>query len=371
MKIVIDGRLWFESGIGRYIRNLVFNLQKIDKKNEYLTLLLRKDFNTVQYESVNFHKVLADFKWYGLDEQIKLPWLLRSLKPDLVHFPHFNVPIFYSGKFVVTIHDLIHQHFQTRETTTLNPIVHGIKKNGYRIVFSQALKKSVRVITPSNFVKDQLVKEWKLDDKKIVVTHEAVDEGIIDLAKRQGEFSFEKLKKKFSISEPYLFYIGNAQPHKNINQLIGVFRELRKDYPQLQLVLSGPNNLFWQKIKLEDVIFTGFVTEEEMVVLYNNALSFIMPSLEEGFGIPVLEAMASRCPVISSSAGSLPEVGGEAALYFNPKDKEEMRGKIKMVIKDDKLRKELIKKGEERYKQFSWQDLAQQTLKVYASCFGA
>src|SRR3990172_4332771 len=127
MKIVIDGRLWGETGIGRYIRNLVTQLQKIDKTNQYYILLLKKDFQRLKFTG-NFDKVLADFHWYGVSEQIKLPQLLRKLNPNLVHFPHFNVPIFYHGEFVVTIHDLIHQHFQMHWATTRGPLTYALKK---------------------------------------------------------------------------------------------------------------------------------------------------------------------------------------------------------------------------------------------------
>lgn len=379
MRIVIDGRLWSESGLGRYIRNLVYELQKIDQVNDYFILLLKKDFYDVSYDK-NFHKVLADFKWYGIKEQIKLPELLKSLKPDLVHFPHFNVPIFYRGKFVVTIHDLIHQHFKTRNTSTLNPFFHMLKKNGYRKVFSHAVKKSVKIITPSEFVKNQLINEWGIEEDKVAVTYEGVDEGVIRIVGEVVEKDFVKVSEKFGIKKPYLFYIGNAQPHKNLSRLISVFGKIKEKHPDLNLVLSGPKHIFWEKIKKEShsrggILFTGFVSEEEMVILYKNAQSFVMPSLEEGFGIPILEAMACSCPVVSSSAASLPEVGGsanaESVLYFDPKDENDMENKILQVLDDKKLRKELIKKGERRYKEFSWQKMAKQTLAIYKSDYGS
>lgn len=375
MRIVIDGRLWSESGLGRYIRNLVCELQKIDKLNNYEILLLRTNFDQINFENNNFHKVLADFKWYGIDEQVKLPKLLGELKSDLVHFPHFNVPIFYKGKFMVTIHDLIHQHFQTRETSTLNPLFHAVKKAGYKKVFSQAVKKSIKIIVPSGFVKEQLIKEWGIKKDKIMVTPEGVDEEIIKEANKIGSKDFIKMAEKFGFKKPYLFYIGNAQPHKNLPRLISVFSKLKEKYFDLSLVLSGPNHYFWEKIKKEShlggVIFTGFVSEKEMVSLYQNAEAFIMPSLEEGFGIPLLEAMACSCPVVSSKAGSLPEIGGPlvggAVIYFDPKDEKEMENKIFQVLKSEKLRKELIKKGERRYKKFSWEKMAKQTLEIYQS----
>lgn len=371
MKIVIDGRLWDESGLGRYIRNLVINLEKIDSENQYYVFLLKKDFDKIDFSNPNFHKVLADFKWYGMSEQIQLPKILEFLNPDLVHFPHFNVPILHKGKFVVTIHDLIHQHFQTRETSTLNPFFHTIKKLGYKKIFSHAVNKSSKIIVPSEFVKDQLIKEWQVKKEKIIVTHEGVDQSMIDLIEKTTENDFNKITEKFDFKKPYLFYVGNAQPHKNLPRLISAFVKLKEKYPDLSLVLSGPDHHFWQQVKntskTHGLIFTGFVSEKELVTLYKNAEMFVMPSFEEGFGIPVLEAMACSCPVVSSIAGSLPEVGGDAAVYFNPKDEYDMFEKINSVIENGKLKKELIENGQKRFKEFKWKKLAIQTLEVYLS----
>lgn len=367
MKVCIDVRLWAETGVGRYIRNLIFNLQEIDDKNTYYLLLLKKDLDTVKLKS-NFHKIEADFLWYGLSEQKALPGLLSKIKPDLVHFPHFNVPIFYQGKFIVTIHDLIHQHFTTRGVTTKNPLVFNAKKLGYKLVFANALSKSLKIITPSNFVKSSLVKEWQVNKEKILVTHEGVEEGLLKLANFSTREEFNSLGKKYGVKKPYLFYVGNAQPHKNLERLINSYREVKKEFPNLQLVLSGPSHAFWEKIissGAPDTVFTGFVTDTELVCLYKNCLAFIMPSLEEGFGIPILEAMSLGCPVVSSNRASLPEVGGDACLYFDPLSIEDMSKQITRVISDPNIRKHLSEKGIDRSKEFSWRRMAEQTLKIY------
>ena len=371
MKIVIDGRMYAESGVGRYIRNLITQLQIIDKKNEYFILLLQKDYSFLK-ESENFRKVVAEFRWYGVSEQIKLPKILNSLKADLVHFPHFNVPFLYRGKFVVTIHDLIHQHFQMRRATTRNPITYKIKQLGYNAIFKNAIHKSVKILVPSNYVKDLLTDKWKISAEKILVTYEAVDDIILAIEKIMNKEKIKKVMEKFKISSPYIFYVGNAHPHKNIEGLIRAFLELRKKYPDLYLVLSGYDHYFWQRIREEfqhpGIIYTGHVSDEELAALYKGAECFVMPSFEEGFGIPLLEAMALGCPVISSSAGSLTEVGGEACLYFNSHDVQDMVEKITQVLGDANLKEKLVKKGKERIKVFSWEKLAKQTLEVYSSC---
>lgn len=371
MRIVIDGRMYNESGIGRYIRNLISSLQIIDQENEYFILHLRADYDILVYRN-NFHKVLADFRWYGISEQVKLLGLLKELKPDLIHFPHFNVPLLYGGKFIVTIHDLIHQHFRTNRVTTLNPLLYRIKQFGYKKIFNNAVKKSEKILVPSNFVKDLLDREWEVDKDKIIVTYEAVDDNIFKIVNKTTKGKSDKVMEKFNIKYPYIFYVGNAHPHKNVEGLIKTFFRLRKEYSRLKLVLAGNDHYFWQRIRKEfkhkDIIYMGLISDEELVALYKNAECFVMPSLEEGFGIPLLEAMACGCSVVSSNKGSLSEVGGDAAIYFDPGDKEDMGKKMDMVLKSEKKRKELIEKGIKRCRQFSWKKLAEQTLEVYLQC---
>lgn len=368
MRIAIDARMYGDFGIGRYNKNLIYHLQKIDSINEYFILHTQKDFDEYQYTK-NFKKVLADFHWYGLAEQIKLPKVLNEIKPDLVHFPHFNVPVFYKGNFVVTIHDLTHQYFTMKRATTHGSLMYFIKQKGYKSVFKNAITKASKIITPSMYVKNLVIKEYPVSEKKIVVTYEAVEDKIIDLAKKIKKEQVKIVLDKFSIKSPYLFYIGNAHPHKNVEGLIKSFLSLRKDYQYLQLVLAGEDSYFWPRIKSEfqnkDIIYTGHITDEELVALYKNSQVLVMPSYEEGFGIPLLEAMSCQTAVVSSNAASLPEVGGDAALYFDPKNKDDIARKIIQVLNSEKLRNELIAKGQERAKEFSWQKLAEETQEVY------
>lgn len=372
MRIAIDGRLINESGIGRYIRNLIANLQVIDNRSKYFILLKAKDLRKFDFGK-NFTIVEADFNWYSLTEQLKLPKLLESLKLDLTHFPHFNVPLLYKGKFVVTIHDLIHQHFRMKRATTLDPLTYQIKQFGYKKVFKFAVEKSKEIIVPSRYVKNQLEDEWGVEEKKITVTPEGVEEKLLVLKNKLNKKVQIKLLEKIGVKKPYLFYVGNAHPHKNVEALIKAFQSINKDYPDLNLVLSGADHYFWRRVKFQfegpDIIYTGFVTDEVLAVLFSNAEMFVMPSLEEGFGIPVLESFACGCPVVCSNIGALKEVGGDACTYFNPKSINDIAEKIKLVLNDEELRKRLIKKGEKRGKQFSWKKMAEETLRIYKSSF--
>lgn len=382
MKIGIDARMYSQSGIGRYTRNLIEQLQKLDSKNEYFIFLRKEDFDSVNFKignpstgsGDNFKKVVADFSWYGITEQLRMPKLLNKYNLDLMHFPHFNVPVFYSGKFIVTIHDLIHQNFKMQRASTHGKVIYEFKQFGYKAVLKNALIRSKKILVPSNYVQNQLIDKG-VNPEKILVTPEAVDHKILNISKRLTKQKALKIVQDLGVNGPYLFYVGNAHPHKNVEGLIEMFWKLQDKYKQLNLVLAGGDHYFWNKVKdsvavhpnSEKVIFTGSVTDEQLVALYKNAVSFVLPSFEEGFGIPVLESFASSCPVVSSNAGSLPEVAGDAALLFDPNNKDDIFEKIEDVLNSEKVRQDLIKKGLKRYIDFSWEKLAKQTLEVYDS----
>ncbi len=367
-KIVIDARMINESGIGRYLRNLISNLEKLDGENEYYLLLLEKDFSSLSFNK-NFKKVRADFRWYTLAEQIRLPKILKEINPDLVHFPHFNVPVMYKGKYVVTIHDLIHQHFSLQKATTKDPFTYKIKRIAYNRAFKTAVNKSQGIFTPSDFVKNQLIKEWSVNAEKITVTPEGVEDNLVRINSSIKQETIEKVLKKYKVLPPYILYVGNAHPHKNIEGLIKTFFKLRQNYQYLQLVLVGKENYFWKRIKNQykndSIIYTGFVDDEELVALYRMCQLYVEPSFEEGFGIPLLEAFQAGAPVAASNVGSLKEVGKDAAIYFDPRDIDDMEEKFKAVLNNQKLRKELIVRGRARVRDFSWKKMVDETLEIY------
>lgn len=368
MKIGIDCRMYHQTGIGRYIRNLLEHLQKIDRENNYYIFLLKDDFNGLNFAK-NFHKVSANIPWYGLTEQIKFPKLINKYNLDLMHFPHFNVPYLYKGMYVVTIHDLIPLDFKSSQASTLRPFLYKLKYRSLKHLISRGLKNSTKIITVSDFVKEEIIKREVSAKSKIMVTPEAVENQLIQLSSKVTQQRISQMLEKFSLGKDYIFYVGNAYPHKNIQGLIRAFLLLKKDDPNLKLVLAGKTDYFWQKLMDEfidkDIIYTGFISDEEMVALYKGAQCYVMPSFSEGFGIPLLEAMACGCPVVSSNAASLPEVGGNACSYFDPHDEGDMVKKISQVLSDIKLGKKLTGLGEKRYKEFSWEKMAKQTLEVY------
>ncbi|MBU4332741.1 glycosyltransferase family 4 protein [Candidatus Parcubacteria bacterium] len=388
MRIAIDARLYGPAknkGLGRYVEQLVKNLELVDpepeqssvqgKSNEYIILLRKDNWDEYQPRSLNFKKVLADYKWYSLTEQIFLPIKLWRLKVDLVHFPHFNVPLLYRGKFVVTIHDLIMYKFPNERATTRNKFLYKIKYWLHGVVVKSAVKRAEQIIAVSKHTKRDLVKEFGIVENKISVIYLGYEVSQEQETRNKKQETNEVLIK-FNIRKPYLLYVGNAYPHKNLERLIKAFESVRLKYPNLQLMLVGKDDYFYEQLKQfsnltmkqwnNEVIFTNHISNGGLTELYKNASVYVFPSLYEGFGLPGLEAMSYGLPVASSKASCLPEIYGEAALYFKPTDINDMTEKICQIIEDESLREELINKGLEQIKKYSWEGCARQTLETYA-----
>ncbi len=363
MKIVLDGRIYGTgwTGIGRYTEQIITELQKLDHDNEYIVLLRKDVYQSWQPAARNFKKVLADYKPYGFKEQTLLPLRLYFMRPDLVHFFHFAVPVAYFKKYVVTIHDLTLVEYKNIRGSGFKKLIYEIKYWLMRWVIGRAAKASRAVITPTDWVKRQIIEQYHVDEKKVTATHEAVD----PLSAQPA--SIEAL----GVKQPFLLYLGNAYEYKNLPRLIEAFAKLNR--LELSLVLAGKKDYFYQKLEeslsefnLDNrLIFTGFVNDGQAMSLYKQAELFVFPSLAEGFGLPALEAMAQGTPVLSSNASCMPEVYGDAAAYFDPLDESDIAKQIENLLDDPQKRAELSKRGLEHVKKFSWQKTATQTLEVY------
>jgi glycosyltransferase involved in cell wall biosynthesis len=380
MRIAIDARFYgpLGKGLGRYTQRLIENLEKVDFKNQYIIFLRKEGFSEYEPKNPNFKKVLADYPWYGPIEQIMMPLAIKKTKADLVHFPHFNVPIFYRGKFIVTIHDLILLQFPTKRATTLGPLLYKFKYWGYETVIRSAIKRAKKIITVSLCTKNNLIKHFNIDPEKIFAIYEAAD------TVETGQLKIPETDlSPFGIKKPYLLYVGNAYPHKNLEGLLKIFKKMKNE-PNFnyQLVLVGKEDYFYNRLKkeaeemdlvktniLSPAIFFGFASQPILADLYRNASLYIFPSFVEGFGLPALEAMSYGLPVIASNSSCLPEILGEAALYFNPSNEKEFSDIIRLGLTNEILRKELIKNGHEQIKKYSWQKCAQETLITYAKAF--
>ena len=373
MKIIIDGRFLGPegTGIGRYTEKLLENLQVIDRVNEYWVMLRPNNFDLFQPTNPNFRKVLADAKWYTVKEQVAVPKILFSIKPDLVHFPHFNIPVTYPGKYVVTIHDLIKSDFASQASSTRAPLVYWAKHFVYERVVKLAVRRAKQVIVPTNTIKEKVVEQLGTSEGKINVTYEAAEEKFFSWGEKEmSQAEVDKTLNKYYIKKPFIIYVGNSYPYKNLDRLLEALKMLPEN---LSLVNPSPRSIFrerlGEKARAEGlssrVVLPGYVPDEDLAVLYRAAEAYVFPTLSEGFGIPPLEAMASKLPVVCSDIPVLKEVCGDNALYFDPLNVQDIAQKITQVLDDKKLRETLVSEGLERSKQFSWRKMAAQTLQIY------
>lgn len=368
--IGIDARFYGSvgKGLGRYTQKLIEHLEKIDSENKYFVFLRRENFDEYVPGSPNFQKVLADYQWYSFAEQLFFPWLLRSYQLDLMHFPHFNVPILYFRKFVITIHDLILLHFPTKRASTLSPLVYAFKFMAYRWVIFSAIWRSQKIIAVSQFTKDDILSQYSIAKDKVVVTYEACEHEFAN-----SDQNSEQVLKKYGIIKPYLLYVGNAYPHKNLEKLIEAFEIVSAKLNGLNLVLVGKEDYFYGRLKkqvsdgskISRIVFPGFVSDKDLGVVYAQALQYVFPSLYEGFGLPPLEAMQVGVPVVCSDATCLPEILGSSALFFEAKKEGAMAEAILKVANDKQLQAELVAKGFAQVKKYSWEKMARETLGIY------
>ncbi len=363
MRIGIDARLYGtkHTGIGRYVQNLVLNLAKIDKKNTYVVFGGEELKNDVKFFT-NFRHVPLKTKIYSIAEQIINPVIFSRENLDLLHVPHFNAPIFYDGPMVITIHDLI-KHLSTgKETTTLPSWQYQLKFQSYRVVTWLNVIRSNKVITPSNYWNQILQKTYHLPSDKIQTIYEAVDKKLIPTKKRP-----EEVLSKYALTKPFVIYTGNLYPHKNVPFLIESIDKFNQQHEhKIMLGLVSARSAFLEALpKSPSVKFLGFVPDKDLGSLYSQALALVQPSFIEGFGLTGLEAMQNRLLVISSNTTCLPEIYGDAALYFNPNKSEELIDCLEKAFRDHPLVESLRIKGLKRVKDFSWRKTAQETLKVY------
>jgi len=352
---VIDGRE-LRTSSGRYVERLLHYLQAINSPHDFQILLKPEDVNGWQPTAANFSVVPCPHKEFSFDEQLGLKRQIQQLKPDLVHFTFPQQPIWYRGRTVTTIHDLTTLRFSN---PAKNAAVFKIKQRVYAHVIKRAAQKAQRVLTPSEFVKSDLVNFSGISPDKVTVTLEAADAIVTQLSGLS-----QLIDKKF------IMYVGRPTPHKNLARLVEAFAMV--DDPDLLLVLAGKKDTNYEHFAdgvpdtvRSRIVFTDFVDEGQLRWLYENCAAYIFPSLSEGFGLPGLEAMAHGAPVVSSNATCLPEIYGDAARYFNPLDVPAMARAIKEVLSDQMLRDRLVATGREQVKKYSWQRMAEQTLASY------
>lgn len=342
-RVGIDARMIEMSGIGTYIQHLIdsdiYEVALGDKK-------LIEKYNR-QLEMIDY-----DAPIYGIKEQLKFPYKkVRKSKVDLMHFPHYNIPLFYRGKFIVTIHDLTH---------LILPEFLPNKFAYYyaKFMIGHAVKRAEHVFTVSENTKKDIIKIFKINPNRITVAYNGVDEDFKVKDKKEIEYLYDRFQ--IPRNKKIIMYVGNLKPHKNLERLLEAFSLLDNKENKI-LILVGKTFTSIDLYKREEelkiksrVIHTGLVEKDELIDLYNLADLFVFPSLYEGFGIPLIEAMICKTPVICSNNSSIPEVVGDAAVMFDALDVSDLCNCINQFFCGKYDIQKMINKGLDRVKLFDW-----------------
>lgn len=363
MHIAIDGNeanVSHKVGVSVYtFRLLSYFREQANSENQFTVFLRtapRSDMPQAS-EHFSYEVVKGPIAWSQIFLPVRLCLhYLKGVRYHVFFSPAHYIPRFSPFKTIVTIHDLSYLFFPQE----------FLKKDLYQLTnwTRHAIEKSSAVIAVSKTTKKDIVREYGTHEDKITIIYNGFE-------KATNSPSVEKSQK----SDPYFLYVGTIQPRINLKFLISAFAKFVKKYPSYRLIIAGKKGWlsddvepYVASLNLEgSVSFPGYVSQEQKDELYANARAFILPSLYEGFGIPLLEAMANKCPVLSSYKSSLPEVGGEACLYFDPQAETDLVEKMELIATDETLRKNLIQKGVERSRAFSWSQTGQQTLLLLQS----
>jgi glycosyltransferase involved in cell wall biosynthesis len=365
--VAIDARMLESSGIGTYLRNLLENLAAIDSEHVFDVICLGKQLLHGLPQD-RFRFVPAKSPIYSVSEQWEIARLARHA--PVLHSPHYNAPLLYRGNLVVTIHDLIHITDPTFKRTSAARFY-------ARPMFKLVARRAGRIIADSEFTKQQIVEHLAISPTKVVVVYLGVNGHFCPHDREQGILRVTSLLEP---KRPYILFVGNLKPSKNLKTLIHAFSRIcaRKDVDHQLLILGDDRK--WKAALVNEceklgtgdrVLFAPHVPYEDLPWVYAAAEILVMPSLIEGFGLPVLEAMACGTPVVCSRAASLPEVAGDAAEYFEPTSVDDLAAALERVLGSRELQEALRRKGLERVKLFSWKECARRHCQVYREALGA
>lgn len=362
MKLIgIDCRMVNESGIGRYITNIVQVLAKDDLVNHYKLYFFDEESAKKFQLPSNFSYEVSPYKWHTFSEQISFYLQINKHNFDIFHFPQTNYPILYASNFVITVHDLTMIKHSTGKASTLFYPFYFTKLLVFKLILYFALNRSKKIITVSEFVKNEISAKYKINPSKIETIYNGVSSTLTFKPKPLSFF------ENFNISKPFIFYIGNAYPHKNLETLILAFTAFNHEN-KYNLVLAGKSDFFYEKLKnkyqdLKNIVFVGGLSDDELSSFYSSCEMFIYPSISEGFGIQIIEALSLGCKVCCSNNTSFPEIAGNNAIYFNPFDLEDIIKSMNSCLSNGKKlntfeQKQLLDK-------FNWKNSAHSHLRIY------
>lgn len=361
MHIGIDARLsgLRHAGIGRYTQNLIRELLQTATEKDRFTVFFHdedqaKEVLGTEYESKQVQIALAPIQHYSLKEQLQLPRLFSKQKLDILHVPHFNVPVAYRGKMIVTIHDLLWHEHRGAQVTTLHPLLYFLKYLFYRFITYWAVSKAVHILVPAQTVKDTVLRYYPFAQDKITVTYEGTS------IPATAKTTVKKRNKT-------LLYVGSLYPHKNVQLVLAALTEL----PEYTLLIASARSVFQEKMKqrvkkldLQDrVSFLGFVPDEELALLYQEVTAVVQPSFSEGFGLTGIEAMSLGTPVLASDIPIFSEVYEDAAVFFSPYSVSSFLYAVHRLETLDLSEK--IDTGLALSKRYNWKQMAKKTYAAY------
>lgn len=357
------------TGVGVYAYNIIPELGKIDDENQYILFSNKENFDIFKIEKKNFRTVVLPFNAENVIvrifwEQFILPFLLKKNRVDILFSPSTVMPIFSTCKNVICIHDLIPFHIYDKFTKVRSFYV--------RLMIKLSARRADKIFTVSKNSKKEIEQICSIESSKIAITYNGVNKSIFETNITEWK-SFRKQKE---IPDKYLLYVGTLEPGKNLVKLIRAFKLVKKNYGiDHKLIIAGKKGWKYFEIFREAnllnvndfIIFTDYVPKNILGELYRNAELFIFPSLYEGFGLPVLEAMAFGVPVIVSDVSALPEVVGKAGELCDPFNEKDIAEKIIKILMDQQLRNKMIAAGKKQASQFDWKNASLIALKTFLS----
>lgn len=356
--IGIDARLYFQTGVGVYLRNLIYFLQEMPTENmRFYVYVLAGDEKNIQLEKENFIKKTVRYHWHSLSEQIGFAKTLYDDDLDLMHFTYFSYPVIYRKKFIATVHDVTPLLHKTGTASAQNILFYEFKHAIFRFVLSSQIHNGLHIITPTETVKSQILDIFgQKITRKIEPIYEGIDRELMNVSPKDPILP---------LSKPFFIYVGNFYPHKNIEALVKAYSQVNHE---AKLILLGPEDYFTSLVKKyveslqqqNRIALRTSTSRSELVYYYKHALALIHPSLSEGFGLPIIEAAYFKLPIIASRIPVFSELLGGQYIAFDPKDPHDIAEKINLFLRQ---------KPHFNYvnllKKCSFESMAEKTLRIY------
>jgi glycosyltransferase involved in cell wall biosynthesis len=359
--VAIDARKYFDYGIGSYIQNLVRSLSSIPSNHSFHLIVSPTNAEAIRVPE-GWNVIPSERAPYSIGEFLLLGREALQGKVGLFHEPHYTLPLGLHRCSVVTVHDLI----QIKMTQYFSPL----QRSYARWMMGRAVRSAGAVIAVSQKTKDDIVEMFGVKEERVHVVYHGIQKIFRPLP---GNARASEFRKQKGLDRPYVLYVGNVKPHKNIPALLDAFALVQKTHEDLTLAFAGGECLETEALRrraerlgiVSAIHDLRRLTEEELVSAYNGAELLVLPSLYEGFGFPVLEAMACGTPVIAADAGSLPEIAGNAAILADPMKAESIAEGIRLILERSDVREKHIRLGFERVAGFTWERTAGETMKLY------